>query len=90
MEVCWLRGTVVLCLLMLFSVFINGGSGRELGSLVQPSASSPRPWRKMNVAGFEVWARAPILWGGFCAMTFGKDGRDKRGVLLDSIFEVIL
>lgn len=43
-----------------------------------PSASSPSPWRKMNVAGFEDWTWAEIRCGGFCAMIL-EGGEIVRG-----------
>jgi len=39
---------------------------KEEVSLIQPSASSPYPWRKINVAGLEVPKEgASIRMGGF-------------------------
>ena len=41
----------------------NSICGRSL--LVHPSASSPNPCRKMNVAGLELWVGASMRWGSF-------------------------
>jgi hypothetical protein len=34
-------------------------------SLIQPSASSPNPCRKINVAGLDPCSGASMRWGGF-------------------------